>query len=142
LEDEMKVKDVMTPDCAYCTSDDTVVHAAQIMARSDIGFVPIANDNKLVGTLTDRDIAVRAVAQRKDPAETRVSELMTDKVYYCFDDQECADVAANMGEMQVRRLPVDNRHKQRLAMISLGDIARSGETDLAGNALSGIARSV
>lgn len=136
----MKVRDVMTPDCAYCSGDDTLLDAAQLMSRADIGFVPVARDNKLIGTLTDRDIAIRGVAERKDPAHAHVADIMSDKVYYCFDDQECAEVAANMGEIQVRRLPVVNRDKQLVGTISLGDIARSGETTSAGAALNGIAR--
>lgn len=136
----MKISDVMTPSCTYCNSTDTIAKAAQYMAEQDIGFVPIAHENRLIGTLTDRDIVVRGLASGKDVNATPVAELMSPSVYYCFDDQECDEVAANMGEVQVHRLPVLNREKQLVGMVSTGDLSRGGEAHSAEQALAGISR--
>ncbi|MCK5749509.1 MAG: CBS domain-containing protein [Oricola sp.] len=137
----MKTRDVMTPECRYCAPGDTLASAAQLMASEDFGAVPVAENDQLVGVLTDRDIVVRGVAGGRDVATAKVSEIMSDRVYYCFDDQDVEEVAANMGQMQVRRLPVVNREKQLVGIVSLGDLAtQTRRAETTGEALSGISQ--
>lgn len=133
----MKVSEAMTPDVRVATPDSTLREAAALMAELDLGALPVGENDRLVGMLTDRDIAVRAVALGKGP-DTPVREAMTDEVKYCFDDEECEHVARNMGEEQVRRLPVVNRDKRLVGILSLGDLATLHSSGTAGGALSGI----
>lgn len=133
----MQVQEAMTRDVRVANPNETIEQAARLMADLDAGVIPVGENNRLVGMITDRDIAVRAVAQGKGP-KTKVREVMTDDVKYCFYDQEIDEVTPNMGEIQVRRLPVLNRDKQLVGILSLGDIAvRSGD-GAAGEALTGI----
>ena len=133
----MLVKEVMTPDCVYCDARDDIVSVARIMAKNGYGVVPVAKDEKLVGIVTDRDLVVRGMAIHDEFPSMTAGEIMTDAVYYCFEDQHCAEVALNMAEMQVRRLPVVNRDKRLVGLVSLGDLARSGEEVAAAHALEG-----
>jgi CBS domain-containing protein len=100
-----KVSEVMTRDIHIAAPDQTIADAAAEMARADIGCLPVGDKDKLVGMITDRDIVVRAVAKGLD-AKTRVSEVMTDSIKYCYADQSVDEVARNMAELGVRRLPV------------------------------------
>lgn len=136
----MRVSNVMNKGCQFLSVSDKAFQAAQIMANHDLGVVPIAEQETLVGMVTDRDLVVRGVAKGADLNSTSVSDLMTDQVYYCFDDQECDQVAANMAEMQVRRMPVVNREKQLVGVVSLGDLASNGASSAAETALEGVSR--
>ena len=136
----MHVSDVMNRGCQFLSSSDKAFQAAQIMRNHDLGIVPVAEQEKLVGIVTDRDLAVRGVANGADLNSTSVSDLMTDQVYYCFDDQECEQVAANMAEMQVRRMPVVNRDKQLVGVVSLGDLVNAGANEAAQTALQGVSQ--
>src|SRR5437763_6996170 len=118
----MKIRDVMTPDAQLTRPDDSLQHAAQMMEECDCGILPVAGGDRLVGMITDRDIAVRAIAHGKGP-DTKVREAMTREVKYCFDDEDCSHVAGNMAELQVRRLPVLNRDKRLIGIVSIGDLA-------------------
>ncbi|HYD06091.1 MAG TPA: CBS domain-containing protein [Reyranella sp.] len=110
------------------------------MQKFDSGFLPVGENDKLVGMITDRDMAVRAIAFGKGP-ETKVREVMTHDVKYCFEDQDLTEVSRNMGEQQVRRLPVVNRDKRLVGVVSLGDVASAdGAERQAGTALKGVAR--
>jgi len=93
------------------------------MKQVDTGFIPVQQDDKLVGTLTDRDIVIRSISQGKDPKTTKVSEAMNNEVVYCFDDQDVEQVTRTLGDKQIRRLPVLNRDKRLVGVLSLGDIA-------------------
>jgi len=109
---------------------------AKIMDEINAGSMPVGDNDRLVGMITDRDIAIRAVAQGKGP-DTPVREVMSsEKVLYCYDDEELEHVAENMGDIQVRRLPVLNRDKRLVGIIALGDIARAEAGDGTGEALS------
>ncbi|HUZ12145.1 MAG TPA: CBS domain-containing protein [Caulobacteraceae bacterium] len=130
----------MSSDIRLARPDDAIREAARTMREVDTGWLPVQRDDRLVGMITDRDIAVRAVAEGKGP-ETPVREVMTDEVRYCFEDEDVEDVALNMSELQVRRLPVLNRDKRLVGIISLSDIAQAdGGDHLAGQALAGIAQ--
>jgi CBS domain-containing protein len=119
----MKVKDVMSRNCTFITPQTTLNEAARIMADQDIGFVPVAEADRMIGMVTDRDIVIRGVAKGADPGSP-VSEVMTSKTYYCFDDDSAEDVCANMAEIKVRRLPVVNRDKRLIGVVSLGDLSQ------------------
>jgi CBS domain-containing protein len=105
----------------------------------DAGALPVSENDRLVGMITDRDIAVRAVALGKGP-ETPVREIMTSDVKYCFEDEDTDHVACNMGDQRVRRPPVVNRDKRLVGILSLGDIALTQGGQTAGEALAGISR--
>jgi CBS domain-containing protein len=135
----MKVSDVMTPEVQLCTPDDTLKGAAQAMAALGVGLLPVTDNDRLVGMISDRDIAIRGIGMGRGP-EGRVGDVMTAEVKYCYDDQDLDEVSANMGEIQVRRLPVLNRNKQLVGIIALGDIALVQGGNGTGAALCGISR--
>ena len=135
----MKVSKCMTRDVELVSPTQTIRDAAQMMAELDAGALPVQQDDRLVGMITDRDIAVRAVAQGKSP-ETPVRDVMSPELLYCFDDQEIEDVSRNMGEVKVRRLPVVNRDKRLVGIISIGDLALKEEEALTGSAVANISK--
>jgi CBS domain-containing protein len=135
----MKIKDTITRDVRTIAASSTIREAARLMAEIDAGSLPVSENERLVGMLTDRDIAVRAVAAGKGP-DTTVGEAMSPEVLYCYDDQDIDEVCENMADEQVRRLPVVDRDKKLVGIVSLGDLANAGETDAAGEALEGITR--
>jgi predicted transcriptional regulator len=112
----MKVSDVMTRDVQLIEPTQTIRNAARLMAEMDAGIMPVREGDRLVGMITDRDIAVRAVAEGKGP-DTPIREVMTEDVKYCYEDDDTNDVARNMADIQVRRLPVLTRDK-RLVVLS------------------------
>lgn len=135
-----RVADVMQRDVQVINHEDTVQHAARMMAESDTGTLPVRDGDRIVGMVTDRDVALRLVAKGKDPARTKVREVMTSQVRYVFEDEEIGHVVDNMAEQQVRRLPVMNREKRLVGVVSLGDIAKAGQAPSAGQALAGVTR--
>jgi CBS domain-containing protein len=136
-----RVADVMSRDVRVASPDDTVQQAARLMQEEDTGLLPVGENDRLVGMITDRDVAVRVAAEGKNPAQTRVREVMTPEVRYVFDDEDLHHIVDVMAEQQIRRLPVVNRNKRLVGVISLGDLAAEGGTPrLAGRALAGVAR--
>lgn len=135
----MRVSEAMTPDVRLCTPGQTIREAARVMADIDAGALPVGENDRLIGMVTDRDIAIRAVAQGKGP-DTPVREVMSEHVHYCFDDQEMDDVAQNMGDIRVRRLPVVNRDKRLVGILSLGDVARTEGGETVGEAVAGVSQ--
>ena len=133
----MIIREVMTRDAKLTHPDDTLQQAARLMKDCDCGILPVADGDQLVGMITDRDIAIRCVAEGKGP-NARVTEAMTQEVLYCFEDQDTQNVCQNMADIQVRRLPVMNRNKRLVGIVSLSDLARK-EPNTA-KALHGIAR--
>jgi CBS domain-containing protein len=131
----MKVEAAMTRDVRLVKPDQTIREAAQLMADIDAGALPVTEDDRLVGMITDRDIAVRAVAQGKSP-DTRIRDVMSPGILYCFDDQQLEDVSRNMGKNQVRRLPVINRDKRLVGILSLGDLASKEDPSAVGRTVS------
>jgi CBS domain-containing protein len=138
-ENEMLVNELMTREVEIIGPNETLAEAARKMAKLDVGALPVAEAERLVGMITDRDIAVRAVAEGMGP-DTPVRDAMTIDVRYAYEDELVSDVADNMGELQVRRLPVVSRDKRLVGIISLADIARLNEPTDAGEALQGISR--
>jgi CBS domain-containing protein len=135
----MKVSEVMTKDVWLIEPTQSIREAARLMAEMDAGIVPVREGDRLVGMITDRDIAVRAVAEGKGP-DTPIREVMTDDVKYCYEDDDTGDVARNMADIQVRRLPVLTREKRLVGIISLGDMAMSDGSGRAGEAVAGISQ--
>jgi CBS domain-containing protein len=136
----MKVKDAMTRDVRMTRPDQRIRDAALLMAELDIGVLPVEENDRLVGMITDRDIAVRAVADGRGP-DTPIREVMTREVLYCFDDQSVDEVSHNMADLRVRRMPVMDRRKRLVGIISIGDLAQYEQAlDEAGEALGGISR--
>jgi CBS domain-containing protein len=135
----MQVKEAMTSEVECIGPDDTIHQAAQQMKSLDVGSLPVCEDDRVVGMITDRDIVIRSIAQGHNPRETHVRESMSSDVFYCYDDQPVSEIARVMREKQVRRLPVMNREKRLVGIVSLGDLAvDTGDDQLVGNALEGI----
>ena len=133
----MKVSDAMSRDVAVASPTESIRNAARVMAKIDAGVLPVGENDRLIGMITDRDIAIRAVAQGKAPT-TKVRDIMSEEVLYCYDDQDLGEVAQNMSEMKVRRLPVVNREKRLVGIISLGDLARNEDNGKTGECISHI----
>ena len=133
----MKVCDAMSRDVQIASPKQSIRDAARIMAKIDAGALPVGENDRLVGVITDRDITIRAVAEGKAPT-TKIRDVMSQEVLYCFEDQDLEEVAQNMGEMKIRRLPVVNRDKRLVGIISLGDLARKEDAGTTGHAISEI----
>jgi CBS domain-containing protein len=124
--DTMKISDCMTRNVQLADPSQTLAEVAQIMIDLDLGILPVGENDRLIGIITDRDIAVRGIAQGLGP-DAEVRDVMSDDVRYCYDDQSIEEVADRMGEIRVRRLPVLNREKRLVGIVSLGDIAQSAD---------------
>lgn len=118
----MKIAELMTSQVRTVRPEDTIAQAATVMAEIDAGALPVGENDRLVGMVTDRDIAIRAVAAGRGP-DTQVREVMSQDVRYCYADEDIEHVADNMGDIQVRRLPVLNRDKRLVGIVSIGDLA-------------------
>jgi CBS domain-containing protein len=126
-----KVRDVMTKDVEVVDPNQTTLQEAAMKMRTiDVGLLPACTDSRLVGMITDRDIAIRAVAEGRDPTSTRVAEVMTGEIYFAREDQDIDEAANLMEEHQVRRLPVLDKDQQLVGIVALGDLAQ--RTDNAG----------
>lgn len=136
----MKVSQCMTRDVRTISPDQPIREAARLMAEMDIGCLPVGEGDRLVGMITDRDIAVRAVSRGKGP-DTAIRDAMTEDVKYCFEDEDIDHVVQNMGDIQVRRLPVLSREKRLIGIVALGDLAQSRDLrQSVGQALGSISR--
>ena len=133
----MKVGEVMTRNVRLASPDDTVRQAARVMAELDTGVLPVGEGDRLVGMVTDRDIAVRGVAEGKGP-DAPVREVMTPGVKYCFEDEDLDTAVQTMGDNKVRRLPVMSREKRLVGIVSLGDVTLYGDSAQADAAVSAV----
>ena len=137
----MQLKEIMTTDVRLADSRMLLKDAAALMRDGDFGLLPVGENDRLIGTLTDRDITVRAVAEGKDPSATAVREAMSDGIHYCFEDQTVEEAAEVMSQAQIRRLPVLNRDKRLVGIVALADLAtETGGRGPAGEALSGVSQ--
>lgn len=121
----MLAKECMSKNVEIGRPNMSLAEAAKKMKDGDFGILPIGEQDRLVGMVTDRDIAVRGVAEGKDPNKSFVGEVMTNKVLYCFEDQDVNDIVKNLSDNQIRRLPVLNRQKRLVGILSLGNLAQS-----------------
>ena len=135
----MRVSDAMTREVRVASPGQSIREVAKMMDEINAGSMPVGDNDRLVGMITDRDIAIRAVAEGKGP-DTPVRDVMSsEKVLYCYEDEELDHVAKNMSQEQVRRLPVVNRDKRLVGIISFGDLAQK-ETRAASKAAKGITK--
>ncbi len=133
----MQIRDAMSEDVRILNPNQSIREAAILMAKIDAGVLPVGENDRLVGMITDRDIAVRAIALGMGP-DTAVREVMSEDVKYCFEDDDVGKVAQNMSDLKVRRLPVLNKSKRLIGIVSLGDLALADGPANAGEALCGI----
>ena len=135
----MRVSEAMTRDVRIATPGQSIREVAKIMRELDAGAMPVGENDRLVGMITDRDIAIRAVGQGKGP-DTPVRDVMSKEVQYCYEDEDLEHVAQNMGDIQVRRLPVVNRDKRLVGIVSLGDVAQNEDIQTTGEATAGVSQ--
>ena len=135
----MKVSEVMTRDVQTIRPDQPVQEAANFMLNADAGSIPVTDGDRLIGMITDRDIAVRGIAKGYGP-DTPVRELMTDEVVIVRVDDTIEDAASKMSEAQVRRLPVIDQDERLCGIVSLGDLSREADDDCASQALEGVSQ--
>lgn len=135
----MKIKDIMTRNVETLSPENTIGEAASAMARIDSGAILVNEGDRLVGIITDRDIAIRAVAEGLNH-DTPIHQVMSEKIRYCFDDEDIQHVAENMADIQVRRLPVLNRDKRLVGIVSLGNIASFRNQKASATLLQGVAK--
>jgi len=138
-EEAMQVSEAMSQAVQVVQPGQSIQEAAKMMGDMDIGALPVADGERLVGMITDRDIAVRAVAENKGPG-TKVRDVMTIDVQFCYDDEDAEQVARRMAEEQVRRLPVVDRDKVVVGILALADLATQGGARPAAQALEGISQ--
>jgi CBS domain-containing protein len=136
----MIVRDVMTVAVKMVRPDTAISDIAKLMRDQDIGAVPVVENEKLIGMVTDRDIVVRAVAESRTPSRTTARSVMSERMLYCFADQNIEEVLDNMGDQQVRRLAVVDRDKRLVGVVSIGDLSMSARPDRAGQSLSQISQ--
>ncbi len=137
----MKIREIMTPDVQCVKPGDSLVEAASLMRQLDVGVLPVCEHDKLVGMLTDRDIAVRAVADGRDPNHTKVRDTMSPGIiYYVLEDQDVEDAIHVMEQHQIRRAPVMNRDEKLVGIVSMADIAVETSTALCGEALKEVSQ--
>jgi len=133
----MQIKDVMTQQCDWIAPDANLQQAAQMMKDKDIGFIPVGENDKLIGAITDRDLVTRGLIGNIDAQQAQVRDVMTQKMYYCFEDQSVDEICQNMSDIKVRRLPVVNRDKRLTGIVSTGDLAQA-QAQQTGEAIQGI----
>lgn len=136
----MQVREIMTKAVKYIDPNTPLKEAAHIMLDKDVGSLPVGENDRLVGVITDRDITIRAIAKSNDPQTTTVRQIMTPKCIYCFEEDSIEEAAKHMGEHQIRRLPVLNKDKRLVGVISLGDICCKGSKQAAAEALDAISK--
>ncbi len=134
----MKIIECMSQKVVLCSPQETIQAAAKNMKEHDTGVLPVGENDRLVGMITDRDIVIRALAEGRG-LDTIVRDAMSQDLHYCFDDEEIEDVATQMSELKVRRLPVLNRQKRLVGIVSLGDISQ-GVGNASADALSRISQ--
>jgi CBS domain-containing protein len=136
----MKIKDIMSKNVEVVPPYAPLHEVAQKMQQRDCGCVIVVEDDRLIGMITDRDIALRCVAKSHDPVTTKAEDVMSPEILYCMDSDDADDVAQNMGENKVRRLPVLNTNKRLVGIITLGDLASHTNHELCGKVLGTICR--
>lgn len=134
----MKVSEVMTPKAEWVGPETTIRDLADKMRELDIGSLPIGENDRLIGMVTDRDIVCRAVAKGLDPAKATARDVMSKTITYCFDDQDVDDAAHVMEQKHIRRLAVLNRNKRLVGILSLDDLATHCSHDLSGEVLEAV----
>lgn len=134
----MKVSQAMHKGVEWVSPDTTLTELARLMKKHDIGSIPIGENDRLVGMVTDRDIVCRGLANGKDPAACTARDVMTRGIAYCSEDHDLADAIRVMEEKKIRRLPVLNKQKRMVGILSLGDVSGSADNSMSGEVLSAV----
>ncbi len=134
----MKVKDAMHKGVAWVAPDISVAEIAAVMRDEDVGAVPVGENDRLIGIVTDRDIAVRAWANGADSQQLTARDVMSGPITYCLADEDIEDAVRLMEKNKIRRLPVINKQKRMVGMLSLGDIAALGSPMLCNETLRAV----
>jgi CBS domain-containing protein len=135
----MKLHEVMTPNVEVIHPNASVQEAAELMRSLDVGSLPVCDGRKIQGMITDRDIAIRAVADGREARQTPVREIMTPELVYCTEDEDVTAAAQLMHDHQIRRLPIINEQKELVGIVSLGDLAvETRDEKMAGQVLEGV----
>jgi len=135
-----QVREIMSKDVKIASTKDTVTKAAKLMAETNCGMLPVGENGRLVGVVTDRDITLRAVSKGYAPNHCTVREVMSSRIKYVFEDEATHEAAHNMSKLQMRRLPVLNRQKHLVGIVSLGDLALKHDGPAAASALKQISK--
>jgi CBS domain-containing protein len=137
----MLLRDMMTARIEDISADATLMQAAEKMRLLDIGAIPVRENDRLVGMITDRNITVRAVAEGRDPKKMAVREAMSPDICFCYEDDSVESAAKLMEEKQIRRLAVYDRSERAIGVVSLGDLAvRNGDDRLSGEVLERVSK--
>ena len=135
----MIARDLMTRNVECIAPDMPLEEAARRMKRLDVGFLPVCEQDRLIGTITDRDIVLRVVAEGKDVKQCRAREVLTPSVFWCFEDQSADEIAEYMSKQEIRRVLILDRNKRLAGVISIGDLAKRGDESTAGETIREIA---
>lgn len=138
MERAMKVRDAMHGKVEWAQPTETVQSLAKRMRDLDIGSIPVGENDRLIGMVTDRDIALRAVADGRDPALLTAREVMSEGIVYCRDDEDLEDAVRIMEQKQIRRLPVIDGKKRMVGILSLGDISHCASRQLTGEVAAAV----
>lgn len=139
----MQIKDILSKDVEVVAHDTPIRDVARKMRDRDCGAIPVTDGDKMVGMITDRDIVCRCVAESKNLDDAKAEDVMTPNILYCYEDTDVEEVARNMADNKVRRLPVVNREKRLIGIVSLGDLAARAHKDQeTGEAMEEICRNV
>jgi|SRR5947208_11739284 len=133
----MKVREIMTTNVECLSPDAGVTELANKMKTLDVGFIAVCENDRLVGTVTDRDIVIRCIAGGKNVSTCKATDIMSKDIFWCFDDDDVKDVARRMSEKEVRRMLILNKDKRLVGVVSIGDIAKVEEKE-SGKALKNI----
>ena len=135
----MQAKDLMTKNVECISPEMPIRDAAQKMKALDVGFLPVCENDRLIGALTDRDIVLRTIANGKDVEYSKAHDVMTNDTFWCYEDQTSDEVADYMAEKEIRRVLILNRKKRLVGVISIGDLAKAGEEQITGETIKDIA---
>jgi CBS domain-containing protein len=135
----MKISECMTRDVQLANPDMSLQDAARLMGRCDAGVLPVGENDRLVGMLTDRDIAIRAVADGRGP-DSKVRDAMSTDLQWCYDDDDVEEALMRMGEQQIRRMPVLSHEKRLVGIVSIGDLTEAAQPQQTGRTLGAISR--
>lgn len=137
----MQLKDIMTKNVKIIPQNASVRDAAKLMKEIDTGFIPVMENNRVIGTITDRDIVVRSIAEGRDPNDTRVHDVMTSEFFFCYEDDDVKKAAKLMSDKQIRRIPIINHNNELVGVVALGDLAVDNRNDkMSGDILEDISK--
>lgn len=137
----MELREIMTRNVEVVSGDASLQDAARKMKSLDVGLIPVCDGDNLKGVLTDRDITIRSTAEGRDPAKTKVVDVMSSDIAYCLENQDVQEAVSLMEQRQIRRLPILNTNKRLVGIVSLGDIAvHGGDRETAGETLQEVSQ--